>query len=565
MIVKYSQVFPYWIYGENKIGTENILEQWLNKNGYVYDNSFKVNEISKNNIVVITQNANIKYIHIKKANQNFYYYQTDIEFIANNTYRLIFDLDWYATYFLPLVPNLQNQKCFVKRSHHPLETQNIFQTCLFKDEKLDGISPIYSNINFVEDDLTVNRFSNKNYYKLSGTISYTLDDNKFINLYGVWKAQAVDNKAGYYILPITNQINETQENMYMYKEGISQGRPGAEYQFNNNVLKIRQINQNSNWANGFVGIFTGPNYIYLGGNGEIRQITNTSSRTLINRVMDDSYFKAYNITKSLFNFTGNQKLILNHKDGLYSPYILNYLDFKIGNSRLDALNFEVNNNKFKIKKGYVSFNESSFIFYNEPTLDGFEDIVKTFPGSLMSESKPYLEYIAQNKNRLNTSLALSGVGMVGSLATSIATGNPLGLLGVFGGLKNVVNTTANLNDKKKELLDKPNASYDNDNAFYWLPYLLNNVKSTSLVYYRNLENLEKYNNEIVYYGWKQNKYLPFNINGLNNHFYIEIDAMELFNRNPNLFINIPKTYIEEILNMLNNGLRLWKTTEVQYE
>lgn len=563
MIVKYSQVFPYWIYGDNKIGNENTLEQWLNKNGYVYDNTFKVNELSKDNIIVITQNANIKYIHITKANQNFYYYQADIEFIANNTYKLIFNLDWYATYFLPLVPNLQNQKCFVKRSHHQLDLQNLFQTCLFKDEKLDNISPIYSNINFVEDDLIVNSFQGKTYYKYDPlwNINYTLDGNKFINLYGVWKAQAVDNKAGYYILPITNQINENQENMYMLKEGS----PAATFQFNNNILKIRQINQNSNWANGFVGIFTGPNYIYLGGVGEVKQITNTSSRTLVNRIMDNSYFLPYNITKQLFNFTGNQKLLLNHKDGLYSPNILNYLDIKIGNSRLDALNFELKNNKFKIKKGYVSFNESSFLFYNEPTLDGFDDIVKTFPGALMSESKPYLEYIAQNKNRLNTSLATSGIGMLGSLATTIATGNPLGLLGVMGGVRNIVNTTASLNDKKKELLDKPNASYDSDNAFYWLIYLINNVKSTSLVYYRNLENLEKYNNEIVYYGWKQNKYINFQPTNLNNHFYIQIDAMELFNRSPNLFTNIPKNYIELILEMLNNGLRLWKTTEVQYE
>ena len=561
MIVKYSQVFPYWIYGDNKIGTENILEQWLNKNGYVYDNTFKVNELSKDNIIVITQNANIKYIHIKKANQNFYYYQTDIEFIANNTYKLIFNLDWYATYFLPLVPNLQNQKCFVKRSHHALT--NIFETALFQDEKLENISPIYSNINFVEDDLVVYQHQGKTYYKYDPhwNIDYTLDGNKFINLYGVWKAQAVDNKAGYYILPITNQINETQENMYMLKEG----NPAATYQFNNNVLKIRQINQNSNWANGFVGIFTGPNYIYLGGVAEVRQIPNTSSRTLINRIMDSSYFLPYNITKQLFNFTGNQKLLLNHRDGLYSPNILNYLDIKIGNSRLDALNFELKNNKFKIKKGYVSFNESSFLFYNEPTLDGFDDIVKTFPGALMSESKPYLEYIAQNKNRLNTSLATSGIGMLGSLATTIATGNPLGLLGVMGGMRNIANTTASLNDKKKELLDKPNASYDSDNAYYWLIYLINNVKSTSMVYYRNLENLEKYNNEIVYYGWKQNKYINFQTTNLNNHFYIQIDAMELFNRNPNLFTNIPKNYIELILEMLNNGLRLWKTTEVQYE
>ena len=563
MVVKYSQVFPYWIYGDNKIGTENTLEQWLNKNGYVYNNTFKVNELSKDNIIVISQNANIKYIHIKKANQNFYYYQTDIEFIANNTYKLIFNLDWYATYFLPLVPNLQNQKCFVKRSHHQLDLQNLFQTSLFKDEKLDNISPVYSNINFVEDDLTIFNYQGKTYYKLNNdfNINYTLDGNKFINLYGVWKAQAIDNKDGYYILPITNQINITQENMYMLKEG----NPAALYQFNNNILKIRQINQNSNWANGFVGIFSGPNYIYLGGTGEVRQIPNTSSKTLINRIMDNSYFLPYNITKQLFNFTGNQKLLLNHKDGLYSPNILNYLDIKIGNSRLDALNFELKNNKFKIKKGYVSFNESSFLFYNEPTLDSFDDIVKTFPGPLMSESKPYLEFIAQNKNRLNTSLATSGIGMVGSLATSIATGNPLGLLGVFGGMKNIVNTTANLNDKKKELLDKPNASYDNDNAFYWLIYLINNVKSTSMVYYRNLENLEKYNNEIVYYGWKQNKYMNFQPTNLNNHFYIQIDAMELFNRNPNLFINIPKNYIELILEMLNNGLRLWKTTEVLYE
>ena len=563
MIVKYSQVFPYWIYGDNKIGSGNTLEQWLNKNGYVYDNTFKVNELSKDNIIVISQNANIKYIHIKKANQNFYYYQTNIEFIANNTYKLVFNLDWYATYFLPLVPNLQNQKCFVKRSHHQLDLQNLFQTCLFKDEKLDTISPIYSNINFVEDDLVVYQHQGKTYYKYDPhwNIDYTLDNNKFINLYGVWKAQAIDNKAGYYILPITNQINETQENMFMLKEG----NPAATYQFNNNVLKIRQINQNSNWANGFVGIFAGPNYIYLGGVAEVRQIPNTTSRTLINRIMDSSYFLPYNITKQVFNFTGNQKLLLNHRDGLYSPNILNYLDIKIGNSRLDALNFELKNNKFKIKKGYVSFNESSFLFYNEPTLEGFDDIVKTFPGSLMSESKPYLEYIAQNKNRLNTSLATSGIGMMGSLATTIATGNPLGLLGVMGGMRNIANTTASLNDKKKELLDKPNASYDSDNAFYWLIYLINNVKSTSLVYYRNLENLEKYNNEIVYYGCKQNKYINFQPSNLNNHFYIQIDAMELFNRNPNLFTNIPKNYIDLILEMLNNGLRLWKTTEVQYE
>ena len=155
--------------------------------------------------------------------------------------------------------------------------------------------------------------------------------------------------------------------------------------------------------------------------------------------------------------------------------------------------------------------------------------------------------------------------MLGSLATTIATGNPLGLLGVMGGMKNIANTAANLKDKKRELLNKPNASYDNDNAFYGLFNLLKNIKSTSLIYYRDLENLAAFNNQIVYYGWKQNKYLPFNTTGLNKHFYIQIDANELFNQYPQLFTSIPQNYLEEFINLLNNGLRLWNDVVVQYE
>ena len=573
MIVKYSNEFPYWIYGDNKIATKNHLEMWLNRYGNDYDNSFKVNEISKDNVIVIGKNPNLKYIHITKENQNFYYYQTDIEFIANNTYKLIFNLDWYATYFLDLMVNdkLIGEKCFVKRSHHAITPNDLFQTCLFKDEKLDNVSPIYSKMVFVEDELTSFNVNGKTFYNYENNtnLGYELNNYKFINIYGMWKAQAVDNKEGYYILPVSNQINISNEDMFFYKKNTSSGYSISG--FNNRMKKIREINKNSNWANGFVGIFTGPNFIYLNAGGEVKQIPNTNGASLIGRVFSDSYFHKLNITKPLFKYTGNQKLLLNHKDGLYSPNILNYLDIKIGNSRLDALNFkyvyDTNTNEYflRIKDGYCSFNESSFSFYNEPTLDNFDEIVKTFPGPLMSESQPYLQYIEQNKNRLNTSLAISGVGMVGSLATSIATGNPLGLLGVMGGMKNIANTAANLNDKKKELLDKPNASYDNDNAFYWLAYLLNNIKSTSLVYYRNLENLAKYNNEILYYGWKQNKYLDFRLPNLNKHFFIQIDAMELFNRNPKLFINIPKNYIELILEMLNNGLRLWTSLEIIYE
>ena len=573
MIVKFSLSLPFWIYGENKIASKTFLNQWLDLNGIDYNNSFKVNEMSKDNIIIISKSPGIKYVVMEINHQNFYYYQTNIDFIANNTYQINLSLDWYATYGLIAIQQLNGKNVFVKRSHHAITPNDLFQTCLFKDEKLDNISPIYSKMVFVEDELTSFNINGKTFYNYENNtnLGYELNNYKFINIYGVWKAQAVDNKEGYYILPVSNQINISNEDMFFYRKNTSNDYTISG--FNNRMKKIREINKNSNWANGFVGIFTGPNFIYLNAGGEVKQIPNTNSASLIGRVFSDSYFHKLNITKPLFKYTGNQKLLLNHVGGLYSPNILNYLDIRIGNGRLDALNFKyvyntnTNTNEYflRIKDGYCSFNESSFGFYNEPTLENFDDIVKTFPGPLMSEAQPYLQYIEQNKNRLNTSLAISGVGMIGSLATSIATGNPLGLLGVMGGMKNIANTAANLNDKKKELLDKPNASYDSDNAYYWLIYLINNVKSTSLVYYRNLENLEKYNNEIVYYGWKQNKYINFQPTNLNNHFYIQIDALELFNRNPKLFINIPKNYIELILEMLNNGLRLWKTTEVQYE
>lgn len=559
MIVKYSQVFPYWIYGENKIASHDKLYEWLDQNGIEDDNSFKINEINKDRLTIITKNPNIKYIEVYTDLKTYYYFQSNIEFIANKTYQVSFELDWYATYGLDLIRNLNGKNVFVKRSHHALT--NIFETGLIQDERLENISPVFSNITFFEDHYERRQTINgKNYYYI-GSYGYTLDQYHFINLYGVWKAKAVDNRTGYYIYPITNETSIVSSNMSVDGRGTSMN---AIKSFNNGIGKIRDINTNANWANGFLGIFTGPNFLKITGEPNVSQIGNTSTPSLMSRVFTTSYFQTYNIaTTSAFNYHGNQKLLLNHTTGLYSPNILNYMDVRMGNSKLDALNFELtSNNQFKLKDGFIGFNESNFTFFNKLTLDDFNETVKAFPGPLISEANPYLEYVAQNKNRINSSLILGGLSMGGALAS----GNPLiGAAGLVGGAGSIINQISSLKDAKNRLLNKPNTSFDNDNAFYGLSYLLNGVKSTSMIYYRELNNLAKYNNEIVYYGWKQNKYLPFNIEGLNKHFYIQIDAMELFNINPNLFTNIPKNYIEMILEMLNNGLRLWKTTEVQYE
>ena len=557
MIVKFSMALPYWIYGENKIASKTFLNQWLDLYGFDYNNSFKVNELTKDNISIISKSPGVKYVVMEINHQNFYYYQTNVEFIANNTYQINLSLDWYATYGLIAIQQLNGKNVFVKRSHHAL--QDPFKSCVIEDEKLDNIVPLNTNLNFVEDDLiSINR-EGKTYYKIDGVdTAYDLSTYRFGNIYAIWKREGVDSGYGYFIMPLSTQSSITSLDMYMYNDFSK-----TNFAFNNCITKIRHINsKNPNWMNSFIGIFTGPNFMKW--KTYVKQI-GTLNNTLFFDSFNISYFDEYTIPKLLFNFSGNEALRLNYINGLYSPYILNFYDFKIGNSNLDCLNFEIKNNKFKIKDGFVGFNETGFVFYNNLTLENFNDTVKTYSGSLISESRPYLEYIAQNKNRLNTSLALSGVGMLGSLATTLATGNPLGLLGVMGGMKNIANTAANLKDKKRELLSKPNASYDNDNAFYGLFNLLKNIKSTSLIYYRDLENLAAFNNQIVYYGWKQNKYLPFNIEGLNKHFYIQIDANEVYNKYSYCFEHIPKIYLDQFLELLNNGLRLWKSKDIQYE
>ena len=560
MIDKYVlNNFPFWIYGENKIASHDKLYEWLEQNGIEYDNSFKINEISKDRLEIITKNPNIKYVSVFTDLKTYYYYQSNINFIANKTYQVSFELDWYATYGLDLIRSLKGKNVFVKRSHHALT--NIFETALFQDERLENISPVYTDLRMVEDtDYDKTQVINgKNYY-YKGSYGYTLDQYHFINLYGIWKAKAVDNRTGYYIYPITNETNINNTNMSIDGRTTSMN---AIKPFNNAIIKIRDINTNANWANGFLGIFTGPNFLKIMGIPQVMRIGNTSSDSLVSRVFSTSYFQSYNIIRPSFEYQGNQKLLLNYKGGFYSPNILNYLDIRMGNSKLEALNFELtSNNRLEPKNGYIGFNESNFTFFNRLTLDDFNETVKTFPGPLISEANPYLEYVAQNKYRINTSLALGGVSMVGALAS----GNPLiGAAGLVGGANSMLNQISSLKDAKNRLLNKPNASYDNDNAYYGLSYLLDGIKSSSMLHYRGLKNLDKYNNEIVYYGWKQNKYLPFNTTGLNKHFYIQIDANELFNQYPQLFTSIPKFYLEEIINLLNNGLRLWNETVVQYE
>ena len=338
MISKYVlNTFPYWIYGENKIASHDKLYEWLDQNGIEYDNSFKINEISKDRLEIITKNPNIKYVEVFTDLKTYYYYQTNINFIANKTYQVSFELDWYATYGLDLIRDLKGKNVFVKRSHHTL--QDPFKSCVIEDEKLNNIVPLNTNLNFIEDDLiSINR-EGKTYYKIDGIdTAYDLSTYRFGNIYAIWKREGVDNRNGYYIMPISTQPSITSLDMYMYNDTSK-----IKFIFNNCITKIRHINNDPNWMNSFIGIFTGPNFMKWP--TYVKKI-GTLSNTLFFDSFNISYFEEYTIPKLLFNFSGNEPLRLNYTNGLYSPYILNFYDFKIGNSNLDCLNFEIKNGAF---------------------------------------------------------------------------------------------------------------------------------------------------------------------------------------------------------------------------
>ena len=140
-------------------------------------------------------------------------------------------------------------------------------------------------------------------------------------------------------MPISTQEKNNTADMFVYNIQAS-----SKQAFNNSIQNVRQINKNSNWANGFVGIFTGPSLITK--DALVNQVNGLPTKTLFYNLFIISYFQEYNNPQTLLNYSGNEPLRLNFKNGLYSPNILNYYEFKMGNSNLDALNFEITNNKF---------------------------------------------------------------------------------------------------------------------------------------------------------------------------------------------------------------------------
>jgi len=198
-------------------------------------------------------------------------------------------------------------------------------------------------------------------------------------------------------------------------------------------------------------------------------------------------------------------------------------------------------------------------------LQKLEERTKPLAGPLASTSNPFLEYIAQNRNRINSGIfgaATSGVGGLANIGLGVATGNPFavlnGIMGVGNAGLNIAKQFGEIKDTRNKLLPTQNASYDKDNVFYGEAFKANNDrKFYSLLIKRKLGNLSTFNDQVVFYGYIQNRYIipSFEFSNIKTHYYLQIDANEYYLRFKNHFKNIPLKFTNEILQILNEGVR----------
>ena len=122
-VIRFTEKKPFWIFTDDKIYDNSSFMAWIIANGTDFNNDFKINEISKDEVIVITKNPNIEYFQFTRAAEprNYFYYKTNTKFISNDLYQLDFELDWYATYYLEIAQDVYSKKMYVKRSHNLLK------------------------------------------------------------------------------------------------------------------------------------------------------------------------------------------------------------------------------------------------------------------------------------------------------------------------------------------------------------------------------------------------------------------------------------------------------------
>lgn len=565
MIVKYSTTLPWWIINQEDKPTMNAFNNW--KQQYMVEKDLKLNMVNDYSSLSLISNDNtIKYVGVEINGKHYYYYVIDFKLIANNTYTLDLSIDLWATYFMEAFFSIEpNKEVFIKRCHN-LTTDEKELTKIQDDPVLDQIKPVIGN---------VDSWGEEEFKKVSvGSEEYIfpLDANTKSKGVGSWYS-SINSVALYqhpsyadaYIMFPLPQINTDKG--ANFKTCNYNGLQVNAY--NNWKQCYIDINKNQLFMNNFIGVYTVPNWLIM---SDFYYATNIDGKNFLGSIIKH---KAQNSYASNLRFNINKNMYLNNRTDLLSPKIIDYIPMFFGKDKINSTDFgTIDGTRQNMNNIYFDFN-GTFIAYFTNKLSGLESWPKKLPGPLKSTVDRYKEYVAQNQNRINSGIQSSTLGLVqgmGMIGVGAATGNPYtiagGFQGMVGGGHSILNQTATIMDLKNSLVPKQKESYVLDNMYDLPEGNIKPIKQHLLLFKYDLKNLVEYNNAIVLYGYEFNNLKTFQSSttpGFNaQHCFISFRIDYYKKMFYKKYQNIPLRFQETYLNLLDKGIRLWSSTEMEF-
>lgn len=387
-------------------------------------------------------------------------------------------------------------------------------------------------------------------------------------------------------------------------------------------LVIEKHLVNNKWASQFMGIYILPNWLTTSIN--LGRITND---IVINyqEAGQDRTFTFSNLLHVPFGTSTSHIMSINYRipeeikvaitnkkklgvsNAITSFSILQsiptYLDFVN-----ETINFQKYPDWFDLDNNEMRF-EYQFIFsgfgINTYTskYEKVENWIKNLPNQLPSSTSKFAQYIQANQNTLQTGIwvkqeearlnklnafgnAAVGAGSAVVGAVAFAANPVLGAMGMLHGMNQTIQGATNFMRADNEIkfekarvkakyADTFNSSTRQINYSQAIDalskeFLENNYCGVILV--PIIDNLDVYNDTIVRYGNKTYEFFKLNqllsIKESDKYNYFEVNAENFYKETTNyqkIWDSFTFEEISAILEWLEKGVRLWKTTEVEYE
>lgn len=563
MIVKYSETLPWWISNQEDKPNQNAFGLWCKK--YMVEGDFKLDiEHDYSSLGLISKNINVKYVSVEVNNKTYYYFINDIELIASSTYTLILNIDLWTSYFMDAFFSIDpDSEVFVKRCHN-LSSSEKELTKIQEDPILDQIKPVIGEIDsWGETEFKKITVGQEEYIlSSSDNVYYKGVGNWYTSLNSVALYQHPDLVDAYIMFPLPG-IYINGFNFKIYDTKTQQVST-----YGNWKQCYIEINKNQTFMNNFIGVFSVPNWLIM--SSDYYELT-MSGGNYIGSVIPH---KPRNKHVANLFIDVNNNMNLNNKTSLLSPKIIDYIPMFYGKDKINSTDFEYTSSGQKMNSMFFDYN-GAFIVYYQNSLGSLDAYAKKLPGPLKSTVDKYQEYVAQNQNRINTGIQSSTLGLVqgiGMIGVGAATGNEFaitgGFQGVMGSGTSILNQTGTILDLKNSLIPKQKESFVLDNMYDLPEGNIKEIPQHLMIFKYDLKNLVEYNNAVVLYGYEFNNLKQFKlatVSGQNAfHYFISfrIDYYKkMFYKN---YQNIPFKYQNKYLALIDNGVRIWNTVEMEF-